>query len=274
MRQVRSETASQARPRADRAPAQLSATEASSFGGMSTNDVVALQRFAGNRAVSSVMRSVAQRVPMTSPDSSETLYNQTNAAGEATAKKYGGGGKKYDMTRNGDTGVTVTVRIRLVSQSRNTVDPTAPGSPAGTPPLGRLLDSPTEIPVTDPDNRRAWATDMAGKAVAIWNGRLTLTEEPEAAAAPAAAAPAAPAPAGGVADAGVPAAGVGPAPAPIPPPKKLPVTFTSVPSSDWPIPRIRRSLSTPAPRWPGPRANRSTRATTTSIRAAIAATTA
>ncbi len=217
---------------------------------MSASDVMALQGFAGNRAVSSVMRSVAQRVPVTSPDSSETLYNATNAAGQATANTYGGGTDasgaanvvKYDMTRNGDAGVTVTVRIRFLSQSRNTVDPTAAGSPAGTPALGTLLGAPTEIPVTDPDNRRAWATDMAAKAVAIWNGRLTLTEEPEVAAAggptgaaPAAApgaaagAPAAAPPAAAPADAGVPAAGVGPAPAPIPPPKKLPVTFASVP---------------------------------------------
>ena len=203
---------------------------------MSPNDVMALQGMVGNRAVSSVMRSVAQRVAMQDPDRSETVYNATNAAGQATANTYGGGTDasgaanviKYDMARNGDAGVTVTVKIKFLSQSRNTVDPTAPGSPAGTPALGTLLGSPTEIPVTDPDNRRAWATDMAGKAVAIWNGRLTLTEEPEAAAAAPAAAPAAPA--GGVpADAGVPAAGVGPAPGPIPPPKKLPVTFTSVP---------------------------------------------
>jgi len=202
--------------------------------GLTPRQVLALQGIVGNRVVTSVMRSVAQRVPMTSPDSSETLYNATNPAGQATAGTYGGGVDaggapnvvKYDMTRDGDTKVTVTVRIKFLSQARCTV-PRPAGAPATVPDLGDLVGRPTEIPANDPDNRRAWATDIAAKAVTVWNGRLALTEG-SAAAAPAAAgtvpaaAPAGPAPAGGV----TPAA---PAAPPSAPPKKLPVTFASVP---------------------------------------------
>ncbi len=199
------------------------------FEGLTPQQVMALQGTVGNRVVSSVMRSVAQRVPMSTPSPTETLYNQSNASGQATAKSYGGGTDTYDMTRAGDTGVTVTVRIKFLSQSRNAIDPTSPTAPPGTPALGALIGSPTEIPVNDPDNRRGWATDIAAKAVTVWNGRLSLVEGPPpaapgAAGTPPAPAPASPAPAGGVTPAVPPGA-----PPAVVPPKKLPVTFASVP---------------------------------------------
>ncbi len=50
-----------------------------------------------------------------------------------------------------------------------------PGGPAGAPEVGQLVGSPTEIPAGDP--RRDWATTMAGKAVAHWNGRLVFVGE-------------------------------------------------------------------------------------------------
>jgi hypothetical protein len=79
------------------------------------------------------------------------------------------------MRRQEDTGVTVNVRIKFLSQFRNTVDPNAPGAAPGTRPLGELLDDPTEIPAGDP--RRDWAAQHAKDAVASWNGRLTLVGE-------------------------------------------------------------------------------------------------
>jgi hypothetical protein len=133
-----------------------------------------LQRTAGNRAVVEIVGPVAQRVAVKDPTKTETLYNKTSPGGQATAKKYTID-PKYEMTRSGDTGVTVTVRIKFLSQSRNSVDPTAPGAPPGTPELGTLLDSPTEIPPGDV--RRTWATETADGAVKNWNGRLTLVGE-------------------------------------------------------------------------------------------------
>ncbi len=113
---------------------------------------------------------------------------------------------KYEMTRSGDSAATVTVKIRFVSQSRNTVDPASPTAPAGTPRLGALIGSPTEIPADDP--RRAWATGVVEEGVKIWNGRLTFVGEEEQ--------PAPPDPVAGV-----------------PPPtivkKRLPVTFRAEP---------------------------------------------
>lgn len=136
--------------------------------------VVALQRTAGNRAISSAVQSIVQRVGVKEDPTSETLYNKTSPTGQARAHKYGIRAS-YDMARNGDSGVTVTVKIKFLSQARNTVDPNAPGSPPGTPPLGKLLDKPTEIP--SGDERRAWATTTASEAVKIWAGRLTLVGE-------------------------------------------------------------------------------------------------
>ncbi len=142
--------------------------------GLSRGQMLALQRTVGNRAVTSVMRSVAQRVAIKEPTRTETLYNTPVAGGQATANQYTMN-PQYEMTRSGDTGVTVTVRIKFLSQARNGVDPTSPGAPAGTPALGTLLGSPTEIPASDP--RRAWATGVAAGGVAHWNGHLTLVGE-------------------------------------------------------------------------------------------------
>lgn len=142
---------------------------------LSRRRTLALQRSAGNRAVSGLLRHI-QRVPVTEPKQSETLYNDENAAGQATANSYSMTAK-YEMTRSGDSSATVTVKIRFVSQSRNTIDPASPTAPAGTPRLGALIGSPTEIPADDP--RRAWATTVVQEGVKIWNGRLTFVGEEE-----------------------------------------------------------------------------------------------
>ena len=143
--------------------------------GLSPRQLMALQRSVGNRAVAAMMPSVAQRVAIQEGASTETLYNKVDkTTGQATAHQYGGT-TSYDMTRDGDNGVTVTVRIRFLSQKRNAVDPADPASPEGTPELGTLLGDPEEIPASDP--RRAWATDVATGGVAHWNGHLTLVGE-------------------------------------------------------------------------------------------------
>jgi hypothetical protein len=142
--------------------------------GLSPRQVLALQRSVGNRAVATIMRSVAQRVPI-EPKRSETLYNTKDpTTGKATAGSFGGK-STYEMTRSGDAGVTISIRIKFLNQTRNSADPAAPGAAADTPPLGKLIGDPTEIPASDP--RRAWATDIATGAVAHWNGHLTLVGE-------------------------------------------------------------------------------------------------
>jgi hypothetical protein len=134
---------------------------------------LALQPTAGNRAVSGIVRRVLQRVEVKEKPLGETLYNQPGAGGKAGSKHYDLN-PQYEMTRQGDSGVTVTVRIQFLSQSRNTV-PKPPGAPAGTPDLGDLIGDPTEIPANDP--RRAWASSVVQEGVKIWNGRLTLVGE-------------------------------------------------------------------------------------------------
>jgi hypothetical protein len=139
-----------------------------------------LQQTAGNRAVTSIVgrihRGTLQRVKVSEATVGETLYNQSGAGGTATAKHYSIK-PQYQMTRSGDSGVTVTVRVKFLNQARNGTDPTAPGAPPGTPALGALMGSPTEIPVTDPDNRRAWCQNIVKEQVKPWNGRLTLVGE-------------------------------------------------------------------------------------------------
>ena len=143
--------------------------------GLSPSRVLALQRTVGNHAVNSVMRDLLQRVPVTGPAISETLYNTSNAGtGQASANSYSLN-TAYDMSRSGDTGVTVTVKIKFLSQSRNSVDPNAPGSPPGTPALGTLLGSPSEIPAGDA--RRDWAKGVVEGGVTHWNGRLNFVGE-------------------------------------------------------------------------------------------------
>lgn len=137
------------------------------------DDLLGLQRAAGNRAVVAAIEHAVQRVPV-KVATGETLYNQSAAGGQAGAKRYGGAEKSFDLVRNGDTGVTATVKIKFLSQARNTVPPPA-GAPPGTPAVGQLIGTPTEIPAGD--DRRTWADDMAKKAVIHWNGKLTLVGE-------------------------------------------------------------------------------------------------
>jgi hypothetical protein len=130
--------------------------------------VMALQRTVGNRAVAEAMKRMVQRVPVTG-GGAETLYNQPGAGGTAAAEHYGGP-KTFDMTRDGDASVTVTVRIKFVRQTRNTLPPTPP---ATTPKVGQLTGLQTVLPAGD----QAWATGIAATALAAWNGRLTLVGE-------------------------------------------------------------------------------------------------
>ncbi len=207
-RRVSSETpaSDHTRSTADRASVDARLPEPGSGVGLSGEGMLALQRAAGNHAVAGLVRHVVQRVEVAEPASTETLYNDVDpGTGKATANSYGGQAK-YEMTRSGDTGATVTVRMSFVSQSRNTRDPAAPGAPADTPPLGALVGEPTEIPADDP--RRAWATNVVGEAVKIWNGRLTFVGEDHPAPDPH-------------------AAPDSPPPAPVT--KRLPVTFRAEP---------------------------------------------
>ena len=139
-----------------------------------------LQQLAGNRAVTSIVGRIAretlQRVAVKESPPNETLYNDPGAGGTARAAQFGGA-VSYDMTRNGDAGVTVTIRIQFLNQARNGVDPNSPGAPAGTPRLGALLGSPTEVPANDPDDRRAWCRNIVTEQVKPWNGRLTFVGE-------------------------------------------------------------------------------------------------
>jgi len=137
---------------------------------MSPSGIVALQRAVGNRAVNDVMRQFVQRVPV-AVSGGETLYNQGAAGGQAGAKHYGMGGK-YDMSRDGDSSVTVSIRIKFIKQNRNTLPPTPP---AKTPAVGDRTGPITALPKGDQD----WATDMASKAVKYWDeaGLVLVGEE-------------------------------------------------------------------------------------------------
>lgn len=148
-------------------------------------DALALQPLVGNHAVGGALAPAGtlpapgrgvQRVPVKYTPRNETLYNARTPGGQASARQYGGA-VAYDMTRSGDTAVTVTVRIQFLNQMRNGVDPDSPTAPPGTPRLGALLGSPTEIPTSDPDNRRAWCENIVTAQVRPWNGRLTFAGE-------------------------------------------------------------------------------------------------
>lgn len=159
-------------PRAERAPARSAATPAGAPTAIPMQGrggtLLDLQRLAGNRAVADIVGATAQRVQVDA-STSETLYNdETAATGQATPGNFSVSGS-YELTRQGDTGVTVAVRIRFMSQSRTTTPPTPP---ATKPRLGQLVGKVTEIPGGDP--RRTWATDMMTQAVRHWNGRLTF----------------------------------------------------------------------------------------------------
>jgi len=128
---------------------------------LSAGQVLALQRAVGNRAVTGVVRPVAQRVAIKDPKMTETLYNdERSSTGKATAKKFEMD-PAYDMTRTGDTGADVTVRIQFLNQTRDS--------------NGNYSDKPKEFRASD--ERRAWAKETAEGAVKKWNGRLFLVGE-------------------------------------------------------------------------------------------------
>ncbi|MFM7534531.1 MAG: hypothetical protein ACKO91_01875 [Acidimicrobiales bacterium] len=131
-----------------------------------------LQRLAGNRSVAAAVRKIVQRVEVAGVATGETLYNQPGANGAAAAASYSIDAN-YEMNRNGDSGVTVNVRIKFLSQVRNAVPP--PPGVAGAPPLGALIGNPVEIPAADA--RRAWAQTTAASALTHWANRLTLIGE-------------------------------------------------------------------------------------------------
>jgi hypothetical protein len=194
---------------------------------------IALQRSAGNRAVAGMLRRI-QRVEVKLPDDPETLYDSTDKRGRATANSYAST-VAYEITRQADSGTTVTIKTLFVSQLRG-----RDGKPRG---------KESEIPADD--ERRAFATDVTSKAMVYWNGRVAFVGEetipPGGAPLPV---PGTPAPAGGTtppapAGAGTPpaptaapapAATPTPGPAPIGPPhviaKRLPVTFKNEPVFD------------------------------------------
>ena len=125
-----------------------------------------LQRSAGNRAVLGIVdnieRNSVQRVEVKDTKMSETLYNQSGTGGRAKAKDYAIT-PSYVLTRNGDAGLTVKVRVKFLHQVRDNT--------------GALTDSPVEIPTNDPDDRRGWAEKLVKEQSKPWNGHVTLTGE-------------------------------------------------------------------------------------------------
>jgi len=138
---------------------------------MSPGALMALQRTVGNRAVAAAMSRYVQRVEVTG-STKETLYNQGNAedGGKAGGHHYGSI-KHFQMDRDADAAVNVTVRIKFVHQARNTMPPRK-GHPED-PKLGAKKGDPTELPTGD----RSWASGIAEKAVAHWQNKLKLVGE-------------------------------------------------------------------------------------------------
>src|SRR5688500_1915273 len=118
--------------------------------GAPPHSLLDLQRAAGNRAVSAVVdrldpglargtgAAALQRVEVKEARMSETLYNQSGAGGKAKAKDYAIT-PAYVLSRNGDSGVTVKVRVKFLHQVRDAT--------------GALTGTPVEIPANDPDDR-------------------------------------------------------------------------------------------------------------------------
>ncbi len=148
----------------------------------------------GNRVVARLLQANVQRVTVDA-STAETLYNTEAASGQATPGHFSVSGN-YELTRQEDNGAAVKVKIRFLSQSRNT---TPPVPPATTPRVGQLVGPRTEIPPGD--TRRDWASRTMTAALTNWNGRLTFVGQE--------------APAGDAAGA--------------PLPKRLPVTFEAEP---------------------------------------------
>ncbi|MEO5679184.1 MAG: hypothetical protein ABIS47_05900, partial [Acidimicrobiales bacterium] len=115
---------------------------------------------------------LAQVQRVTIPASTtETLYNAESGTGQATAANFSVTGS-YELTRQDDAGATVLVRIRFLSQSRNT---TPPVPPATTPRVGDLVGPTATIPPGD--TRREWAERTMNAAVVHWNRHLTFVGE-------------------------------------------------------------------------------------------------
>ncbi|MGX5697321.1 hypothetical protein ACWKWP_14065 [Agromyces soli] len=133
-------------------------------------DLVALQRTAGNRAVTSLIAAPVQRVPITVPSREETLFNnrQASAPGVASARVYGSArGRNLDLTRGGTPEVaTVTVHIRFVDQARTNVT-RADGT----------VGPDTEKVIPPGDARRAFGITTCTTAPGHWNNRAVLVGE-------------------------------------------------------------------------------------------------
>ncbi|GAA1847185.1 hypothetical protein GCM10009750_37040 [Agromyces salentinus] len=157
-------------------------------------DLVALQRSAGNRAVSALVQRqrhqsggdsrrpggahhaaspMVQRVPVTVPSREETLFNQRGTPGStpgtAGAAVFGHDrGKTFDLARTGSPeAVVVTVRIRFFQEGRVLSAPDAQGR---THPVND--DNKSVIPPGDA--RRPFAQNICTTAPAHWNNRATL----------------------------------------------------------------------------------------------------
>ena len=143
-------------------------------------DALQLQRLAGNRAVAAIVDR--DRAGDPAAGGGQGVAPQRDPLQPARCRRQGGadqygGAVSYDMSRNGDAGVTITIKIQFLNQSRNGVDPAPPGAPPGTPGLGALIGEPAEIPAADPDNRRAWCQNIVKEQVKPWNGKLTFVGE-------------------------------------------------------------------------------------------------
>src|SRR3954452_22287104 len=127
---------------------------------LTPDGVLALQRMVGNRAVTAAIertnsqRPFLQRVSVSYGGTGETLYNDSDKSGKATANHYGGSGT-FQLTRDGDAGVNLEVRVRFLKQARNTM-PKRRGHPSD-PDVGDLTGPQTVLPAGD----QAWATQMA-----------------------------------------------------------------------------------------------------------------
>lgn len=136
--------------------------------GLTPGNFLALQRMVGNRAIAGALeRMNFQRVAVPTTFS-ETLYTgeDKKAPGQAVGGSFGQGGQ-YQITRDGNAGATVEVKIRFMRQHRNTMKP-RPGT--SDPEVGQLAGRKTELPAGD----QTWATQTANAAMAHWAGRLTF----------------------------------------------------------------------------------------------------
>ncbi|TNM39711.1 hypothetical protein FHP29_12660 [Nocardioides albidus] len=123
-----------------------------------------------------------QRVPVSYPDTGETLYENPSSPGATAASQqfeatgYGGGSIDYDIERTADHAV-VTVRVQFVSQPRGEnrwlVDKAgkllldAKGQKQPDPTFAADVGTPKEIPAGD--KRRDFATAQCESITKSWN---------------------------------------------------------------------------------------------------------